>query len=237
MRTDAEDNDENVTGNENLPEDGAMRQCPKCGGEMAESQETCGVCGTPIDNVEPTRRPAEVPIMATLVEEPSEPQPPVAERGPWGAPFGLKPSQPAVGVPRRFGVGTMMILVTAFAMLLGVLKSAGVDPLIFAAVAAFIAGVGACQVLMFKGQDPRRASFYGGIITFSVLAVVVALVVGHLYGAKYAIRCAFLLGVLTFVAGGPLGYGAGCLVAAIFLVRKEPDDAEPPAEEPAEERP
>ena len=34
--------------------------------------------------------------------------------------------------------------------------------------------------------------------------------------------------------GGPLGYAAGCLVAAIFLVRKEPGDAEPPPEESAE---
>ena len=213
-----------------------MRQCPKCGGEMAESQETCSVCGTPIDDVEPTRRPAEVPIMATLVAEPSEPQPPEEEKGPWGAPFGLKPSQPAVSVPRRFSVGTMMILVTAFALLLGILKTCGVPPVVFAAVAAFIAGVGACQVLLYKGEDPRKASFYGGIITFGVMAVVAALVVGHLYGAKYAVTCACFLVALTFVAGGPLGYAAGCLVAAIFLVRKEPDDAEPPAEEPAAER-
>ena len=34
--------------------------------------------------------------------------------------------------------------------------------------------------------------------------------------------------------GGPLGYAVGCIVAAIFLVRKEPDDAEPAPEKSAE---
>jgi hypothetical protein len=205
-----------------------MRQCPKCGGELAESHDTCNVCGTPIDDVKPTRRPAEVPIMATLVEEPFHPQPPVA-KGPWGAPFGLKPSQAAVSVPRRFGVGTMMILVTAFAVLLGILKSVGVPPAIFGTVAAFIAGVGACQVLLFKGKDPRRASFYGGIITFAVIgptSVVVAYLVDPQFFGGSLMGPLFVAGVDAAVFGGPLGYAAGCLVAAIFLVRKEPDDAE-----------
>jgi hypothetical protein len=32
--------------------------------------------------------------------------------------------------------------------------------------------------------------------------------------------------ILSALLGGPLGYAAGCVAAAIFLVRKEPDDAE-----------
>jgi len=147
----------------------------------------------------------------------------------WGAPFGLKPSRPAVCVPRRFSVGTMMILVTAFAVLLGILKTVGVEPVVFATVAAFLGGVGVCQVLMFKGTDPRRASFFGGMITAGVLTVIIAFVGGAMGGgAGFVVQYVFTGGVIAFILGGPLGYAAGCLVAAIFLVRKEPDDLEPP---------
>jgi hypothetical protein len=204
--------------------DKAMDAGPNSGDETGDRP---GPCGAPVDDVAPTSRPAEAPILATLVEEPIYQQPDGATKGPWGAPFGLKPKQPAVSVPRRFSVGTMMILVTAFAALLGVLKSFGVPPDVFAAVAAFIAGVGACQVVLFKGQDPRRASFYGGMITFGVLAVVTALVGWFaLQSVELVIGSVVLGAVLTVILGGPLGYAAGCLIAAIFLVRKEPDDAE-----------
>ena len=147
-------------------------------------------------------------VRAVVVEEGASQQPPSLEaitaKKPWGAPFGLKSSQPAVSVPRRFSVGTMMILVTAFAVLLGVLKTAGVDPIIFAAIAFFIGGVGACQVLMFKGTDPRRASFYGGMIMSGVLAVVAALAAAC-FSWEAAIGCVFWGGILAFIFGGPLG--------------------------------
>jgi hypothetical protein len=202
----------------------AMDPSPNSDHEMGERPDPSS---DPLDHVRPMSRLAEAPILATVVEEPVCPLPDDAAKGPWGAPFGLKPSQPAVSVPRRFSVGTMMILVTAFAVLLGILKSFGVPPEVFAAVAAFIAGVGACQVLLFKGQDPRRASFYGGMITSGVLAVVTALV-AWLQTASVEFVIGFLFGgaLLAAILGGPLGYAAGCLIAAIFLVRKEPGDAE-----------
>ena len=200
--------------------------------EVATSQNP-GKGGSPI--FADTKTGTVPDVRAVVVDEtdsqPRPPSAPVAAKGPWGAPFGLKSSQPAVCVPRRFSVGTMMILVTACAVLLGVLKSAGVPPLVFATVAVFIGGVGACQVLMFKGTDPRRASFYGGMITFGVLAVVAAMAAGCLADWEAAIACVFWGGILAFILGGPLGYAAGCLVAAIFLVRKEPADAEPTPED------
>jgi len=200
-----------------------MRRCSKCGAEAADSHDACGICGAPFDGVESVGCPRALPVKAPIV---------------WGAPFGLKPSQPAVGVPRRFGVGTMMILTTVFAVLFGILKTAGVDPAVFAAVSVFMGGVAVCQVLLFKGKDPRKASFVGGIITFGVVAAMVAVEEGfRFHRVEYAIQFAFWGGLLTPVAGGPLGYAAGCLVAAVFLVRKEPDDAEPTPEESAKDSP
>ena len=210
-----------------------MRQCPKRDGETAE-RETDGQM--PIDDNASPSRATEGPILAALVEEPLRPRRPATT--PWKAPFGLETSRPAVSVPRRFSVGTMMILVTAFAMLLGILKSCGVHPAVFGTVAAFIAGVGACQVLLFQGRDPRRASFYGGMITFGVLAVIVAAITSFLSNnLEVFIGMLFWGAVLAGILGGPLGYAAGCLVAAIFLVRKEPGNDESTAEETVEPGP
>jgi hypothetical protein len=202
-----------------------MRRCRCCDSEMTDAQEMCAACGCLVDPI-----PAEQPLLATLVEDLRQSQP--AAKSPWGAPFGLASSQAAVCVPRRFGVGTMMILVTAFAMLLGILKSCGVPPVLFGATAAFLAGVGACQVLMFGGRDPRRASFFGGIISLGVLSLVVTSIGWFMTRDLEVIFVGiFWGGLATFVLGGPLGYAAGCLVAAIFLVRKEPGEVELPPEQ------
>ena len=195
-----------------------MRLCPKCGAEAADSCDTCHVCGTAVAGVESAGCLPELPIMATLVESPLRP----------------KPLPAPVGVPRRFSIGTMMILTTAFAVLFGVLKTFGVPPIAFAAISIFIGGVGACQSLLFKGKRPRLASFVGGIIMFGLLAVVGLLVACFvdrpLLSLFYIMILMGVTTVLTAVIGGPLGYIVGCLVAAIFLVRKEPDDAEPTPE-------
>jgi hypothetical protein len=196
-----------------------VRLCSKCGAELADSRAVCGVCGAALVGVESPRRTPGLPVEAAV----------------WGAPFGLKSPRPAVGVPRRFGVGTMMILMTAFIVLFGILKTAGVDPIIFAAVSLFIGGVAVCQVLLFKGGDPRKASFFGGLITAGVLAVVAALVTAFVYrNLQLTVEAVFYGGLLAVLFGGPLGYAAGCLVAAIFLVRKEPGDAGASGEEAAE---
>jgi hypothetical protein len=142
--------------------------------------------------------------------------------------FGLKLPQNPVGMPRRFGIGTMMILTAAFALLFGVLKTFGADPAVFAAISIFIAGVAACQAVLFKGKNPRLASFVGGILVLSLIAVVGVPVDCHQEGLGLLQTVVFtvLAVILSALLGGPLGYAAGCVAAAIFLVRKEPDDAE-----------
>jgi membrane protein DedA with SNARE-associated domain len=75
------------------------------------------------------------------------------------------------------------------------------------------------------------------MITSGVLVVILVSVLGYQHGAELAVPAVFYGGFLAFLLGGPLGYAAGCLIAAIFLVRKEPDDAEPPSEEAVEHGP
>jgi hypothetical protein len=72
------------------------------------------------------------------------------------------------------------------------------------------------------------ASFVGGILVLSLIAVVGVPVDCHQEGLGLLQTVVFtvLAVILSALLGGPLGYAAGCVAAAIFLVRKEPDDAE-----------
>jgi len=145
---------------------------------------------------------------------------------------------PQVGMPRRFSIGTIMILTTLFALLFGVLEMLRVPPMGFAAVSVFVAGVAACQALLYGGKNPRKASYVGGAAMYGLAVVVTALVTGYRqHSAVPAIGMMICGSVGALVVGGPLGYVAGCLVAGVFLVRKEPDDAEPTPEESVEHGP
>ena len=150
-----------------------------------------------------------------------------------------KTGQQARSDSTPFGVGTMMILVTAFAVLFGVLKTAGVPPGPFAVISLFIGGVAACQSLRLQGKMPRTASFFGGLIMSCLIGAVMTVVDDFGYQEPYnhvmsLISSLFGVIVWAMCCGGPLGYIVGCLVAAIFLVRKEPEDAAPTAEESAD---
>jgi hypothetical protein len=168
---------------------------------------------------EPSRSPRQLPMIMATLAEPSYP--------PASLPL-------PVGVPRRFSIGTMMILVTAFGVLFGAMKTIGVPPLVFGAIALFIGGVAACQAILFKGKMPRLASFVGGIAMFFLIGVTITVMecfTPHGFDNVFALLGAVIgIGFGAILLGGPLGYVVGCFVASIFLVRKEPEDAEPAAE-------
>ncbi|MEN6452404.1 MAG: peptide-methionine (R)-S-oxide reductase MsrB [Thermoguttaceae bacterium] len=199
-----------------------MWRCVKCGGDVADSLEYCWACGTSRDGSNQAGLPPPAPS-CTGAEQP----PMKSFRLNFGALswlFSKTPPDPHVGIPRRFGVGTLMILVTAFAVLFSILKTSGCEPIGFAAIGGFFAGVGACQVLLYKGRDPRRASILGGVITMALLCVCWTIFAGIKSGSvlvAFGVLIASI--VFSLVFGGPMGYLAGCLLAAIFLVRKEPD--------------
>ena len=204
-----------------------MWQCSKCGADVANSHDTCWICGTSIDGVARAGLPPPrvSPSLAPTL---------------FSVPALKKPPRPQVGLPRRFGIGTMMILTAAFALLFGILKTLKAPPVVFAGISVYVAGVAACQVLLYKGKNPRKASFVGGMILFALIGVVAVIVVHlvdpRIFGGAF-VGPLFAAGVEAVIFGGPLGYLVGCLIASIFLVRKEPDDAEPPAKEPAERGP
>jgi hypothetical protein len=197
-----------------------MWRCPKCDAEVSGSLRACWVCGSTADGVEaaglPPPAPSEVAVDAIIVED-------VAPR---------RPPSPQVGVPRRFGIGTMMILTAMYAVLFSLLTTLGAPPVVFAAIAIYVTGVGLCQVLLYKGKNPRRASIVGGAVLYSTVVIIGvgnAIFSHSTQMPSFYSVCLFLGGAVVFGAigllfGGLLGYVVGCFIAAIFLVKKEPQD-------------
>ncbi len=138
-------------------------------------------------------------------------------------------------MPRRFGIATLMILTAAFAVMFSLMKMLGADPAVFVCISIFVAGIAACQVLLYKGKNPRKASIIGGYIMGGLIFVGVAIVGGFYRRDAWVVLLRLLLPTLFFTVlllGGPFGYLAGCMVAGIFLAWKD-HDPEPADDDPS----
>ncbi len=145
--------------------------------------------------------------------EPIEPRPPL--------PQPIRSPEPA-RVPRRFGVGTLLLFTTMYALLFGLTQAAGVPPLVPISFAVFFTLVGLGQMLLFRGKKPRLASFVvGGAISclFALGNGLMWLFHGAPLDVCSALGMFFIL-LLAFLEGGLLGYVAGCLLAGVFLLLK-----------------
>jgi hypothetical protein len=193
-----------------------MWVCDKCGAIKLDASERCRVCSLSSDiDISANARRAAIPIVE---------MPPYLEETPG----------PQAGMPRRFSIGTMMIITAFFALVCGVLKALHAPPLVFVLISGFMLTVAACQALLFGGRNPRKASFIAGMAMYALAAVATALIDAFQRSNLFFPIEELLCGAFgAVVVGGPLGYAAGCLIAAIFLVRKEPDDGEPAGEKNA----
>jgi len=138
------------------------------------------------------------------------------------------------GVPRRFSIGRLMLLVTFFALFFGTLRWCGARWNDFVGFTLLTIGVGLAQPLLFSGKKPRAASVLAGTVLTPLIYVGMALVLaqtGELSSQeiKDAVACA----PVVFLFGALYGYVSGCLIAAVFLNAK--DDTENDAEDGGEE--
>ncbi len=143
--------------------------------------------------------------------EPLEPRPSLSQS--------IGSAEPA-RVPRRFGVGTLLLFTTMVALLFGLTQAAGVPPVVPISLAVFFTLVGLGQMLLFGGKKPRLASFLvGGVACCApVLAGAVADVVAS--GGFQLIELMVPALLFAFLFGGVMGYVAGCLLAGVFLLLK-----------------
>jgi hypothetical protein len=131
-----------------------------------------------------------------------------------------KPASRQAGVPRRFGVGTLLLITAMYAVLFSFLRLCDSPPEAFLLIAIFFTGVGLGQMLLFKGRNPRRASWLVGACLLPCMMVGVELYNsfrppgGHLSGPEPlpAFCCC------SVISGAIYGYLAGLLIAGVFLV-------------------
>jgi hypothetical protein len=135
-------------------------------------------------------------------------------------------------VPRRFGVGVMLILMTAFAVLFAVMRTFRAPPEVFVVTAGLFFAVTLAQIVLFQGKKPRAASLLAGGIVFPLEMAAVMLWEGARRDFPGDFVCE-LLGTLigTACIGAPLGYVAGCIMAGVFFVQERLSQRKAPAVE------
>jgi hypothetical protein len=148
------------------------------------------------------------------VPEPDAPIGPLP-KSPDSRPTEGVPRQPApheAGVPRRFGVGILLVITSMYTVLFAVLRALGVPPIEFILVALFFTAVGLGQMLLYQGKRPRRASVMAGAGCGVGLCVLGA-ALGHDH-----LRFAPFDPIGGAIAGAVYGYPAGVLIAGVFLL-------------------
>ena len=154
-----------------------------------------------------------------------------------------KPNLPA-SVPRKFGVGTLLVVSTAYAILFAILRAVDYPAAAVAIIGIFLTLVGVGQ--MICGQAAAR---WGSMAVGAVTTVIITIIVTVLDSGRSnpgvlvtAIPCAAITGIV-------LGYLGGALVAGVFLITDWADrlihrkdvpppeaSAAPPASAKTEER-
>jgi hypothetical protein len=175
---------------------------------------------------------AGLPQVLEVVSDPSDPETPVAvaalaldadqPSSPKATSWIADLDRPAVGVPRRFGVFLMMLMVTLYAVLFSILRVLRATNLVFGLLAALFTGIGIGQAVLFQGRFPRAASIWIGAILVPIEAVVYVVAEGlvpfaALKGTTVAVilLTAFVLGI---PAGAVFGYLFGTVTAGGFYL-------------------
>lgn len=126
-----------------------------------------------------------------------------------------RPASEPFGVPRRFGIGTILIVTAAYGVMLAILRLARWDPAAIFWALGFISAIGLGQMLLFNAKRPREASIITGAIALPLAILGTVLTYDtHPYNPMESF-CGLICAVPF---GAAAGYLAGGVVAGVFLV-------------------
>ncbi len=138
------------------------------------------------------------------------------------SPSSHEPRRKPIGVPRRFAVGTALIMVTMYSVLFALMTVLGASPIVFGVVVGFFTLVGAAQMLLFGGRRPRDASLVTGAVVFAILppSSLLGLMLFDTPSLGMGRSLAPILSLTAYMAaiGAVAGYATGCLTAGVFLI-------------------
>jgi hypothetical protein len=139
-----------------------------------------------------------------------------------GAPALASWDRQAVGVPRRFGMAIVLLIMAMYAVLFAAMKLLAASPGVFIVIAVLFTGVGLGQMLLFGGRYPRAASVWVGGCLFPLEILATYIYLANTAGT--AGRPPNYLGemvcslVFSVPLGAGFGYLAGALTAGVFLL-------------------
>lgn len=125
----------------------------------------------------------------------------------------------AYRVPRRFGMGAILIGMTLFSVMVAMFTAAGVPGLVIAGVVTFCVAIGLSQMFLFGGRRPRPVSILVGVVLCVVLAECVAIYQINMFAQWnwYVIGELVQLTIYAALWGAFFGYLAGGALAGVFL--------------------
>ncbi|MGA2060474.1 MAG: Clp protease N-terminal domain-containing protein [Thermoguttaceae bacterium] len=146
---------------------------------------------------------------------------------PWGASWDNKP---AVGMPRKFSMAVLMMMVTLFAVMFSTLRWLDASPIYYGIFGVLVFGVTMGQMVLFGGKYPRAASIWTG-------AVLLPLEIGAINLFSNLIRdyhnifahlvTTIFYMIFTIPVGALFGYLAGGLTAGVVLLLEWKKDRDP----------
>ena len=130
-----------------------------------------------------------------------------------------RPIEREYRVPRRFGVGTILVVTALFAALCGVIKWTAASPLDLVIYSSFVIVVGGAQMILER--SPRLGSILAGTI-FLPIALLAAFMMEQSQsasgGGRFIPELDAALVFWILASGAMLGYLGGTVLAGLFLV-------------------
>ena len=131
-----------------------------------------------------------------------------------------------VGVPRRFSIGTLFVLLTIYCIMFRLLVLMNADATWTALVCLMFGAVTLGQMVLFQGLRPRAASIVAGAVACPAMLVGLAVDEISTRWSGWAPLAAGLNGPGIFAAallllamvGSGLGYLVGCATGGVFYV-------------------
>ncbi|MBN1908452.1 MAG: hypothetical protein JW818_01820 [Pirellulales bacterium] len=126
-------------------------------------------------------------------------------------------------------MGTMMLMVTLFAVLFAVMQSFKLPGWLIFVIAGLFLTVGMAQVWLLRGRRPKLASMIAGAMYAALVVAAIDLIEMHDFQGQLSMwnwLRAILFAYMSIPVGVVLGYIFGCMAAGVFLFwRVEPDGA------------
>jgi plasmid stabilization system protein ParE len=130
----------------------------------------------------------------------------------------LKPLDRVYHVPRKFGTGSLLVVITFFAAIFAVMRLFMAPPAVMGFVGLQVVAAGVMQWTMAK--HPRLASALAGAVLLPVSLISIAMWEGDADEAVSMIAAT----PCTAIPGALCGYCAGTLIAGVFMLMELADE-------------